>query len=163
MQPQQPVEDRSSFMAFDGSFTERLQREVMSCIGPIEKTGIKKQRKKSQTNKKKTRKEKRHLDRQVLQCVPRAHFFLLVTTPVGLMYGIILPANCDLIFAVMALSAHIVAFLEHVLAVTEQRHNTATFPATSPEISSFGSAGGHFDVSLSQLWGLMFTLDFLFL
>lgn len=35
------------------------------------------------------------------------------------MYGTILPANSDLIFAVTALSAHIVAFLEHILALAE--------------------------------------------
>lgn len=37
-------------------FIDRLQTEVMSCLGPIEK------------------KEERHLDRQVSLCMPRTHF-----------------------------------------------------------------------------------------
>lgn len=78
-------------------------------MAQLRKTGIKKTNKKSQTNK-----EKRHLDTQVLQCMPRAQFFLLVTIPVGLMLGIILPANCELIFTIMALPAHTVVLLNHM-------------------------------------------------
>jgi len=94
-------------------------------------------KKKKQRKKIQTKKQKSCLDGQVLQCVPRAHCFLLVTIPVGLICGIILPANYGLILAVMALSAHTVAFLEHIPAVAEQRHNAAAFPSKSPEISSF--------------------------
>lgn len=96
----------------------------MTCIGPIKKPGIKKQSKEKRLNQQ-TKKRK---GIWTGKCVPRAHFVLLLTTAVGLMYGIILPVNCDLISAVMALPAHIVALLEHILAVTEHSHNNATFP-----------------------------------
>ena len=54
LQPQQPAQDWRSFMAFGGSFTERLQREVMSCIGTIDKNGIKKKKTKKKNPNEKT-------------------------------------------------------------------------------------------------------------
>lgn len=48
---QQDFQNWWSFMAFDGPFTKRLQREVMSCIGPTEKTGIKKTNEQTKSQK----------------------------------------------------------------------------------------------------------------
>lgn len=103
--------------------------------------------------KKKREREETFVQTSLTAC---AHSFLLATTPVGLMHGIALAANCDLFISTMALSLCAVA-------VTGQRHNTAARPTHSPEVSSFGWAGFCFDVRLSQLWNLMFMLDFLLL
>lgn len=103
--------------------------------------------------KKKKEREETSVQTSLTAC---AHSFLLVTTPVGLMHGIALTANCDLFLSTMALSLCAVA-------VTGQRHNTAARPTQSPEVSSFGRAGFCFDVRLSQLWSLMFMLDFILL
>lgn len=77
----------------------------------------------------------------------QSSFFLPVTSPVDLVYGIILPANCDLILADVALPAHRVGLLERIPAVAGQRLSAAAFPTQSPRSSS-GCAGCCFDPAM---------------